>query len=228
MKLTADDVAYLQQAAARDHYNPNDALKVFSYESSGRPDVWGGKGNKYFGIFQAGPSERQQFGIDTTNPSAKNQIDAFGKFLSARGYKPGMGLLDMYSTVNAGSPGHYSASDGNGTVASHVAKMMGTPAISVGGSPSSLPGGLLAYAPTEDAPDTGKRDVIGELIAQADQQKQEEDKPLPVNTAGLLGEQQPQFDMLSPAPMVQHMQFGGHIPRANTFTKRQQIGLLGR
>jgi hypothetical protein len=126
MRLTSDDIAYLRMAASRDHYNPDDALKVFNYESSGRPDVWGGKGGKYFGIFQAGPSERAQFGIDTNNPSAKNQIDAFGKFLAARGYKPGMGLLDLYSTVNAGSPGHYQASDGNGTVASHVAKMMGT------------------------------------------------------------------------------------------------------
>lgn len=134
MKLTQDDIAYLRQAAERDHYNADDALKVFSYESSNRPDVWGGKGGKYFGIFQAGPSERAQFGIDTKKPSARNQIDAFGKFLSARGYKPGMGLLDMYSTVNAGSPGHYGASDGNGTVSSHVARMSGSEPLSFAGS----------------------------------------------------------------------------------------------
>ena len=126
MKLSDQDIAYLREAAARDGYNPDYALKVFNYESSGRPDVWGGKGGKYFGLFQAGPSERAQFGVDTAHPTAQNQIDAFGKFLHARGYKPGMGLLDMYSTVNAGSPGHYKASDGNGTVASHVAKMLGT------------------------------------------------------------------------------------------------------
>lgn len=134
MKLTPDDIAYLRQAADRDHYNADDALKVFSYESSNRPDVWGGKGGKYFGIFQAGPSERAQFGIDTKHPSARNQIDAFGKFLSARGYKPGMPLIDMYSTVNAGSPGHYNASDGNGTVSSHVANMSGAKPLSFAGS----------------------------------------------------------------------------------------------
>lgn len=233
MKLTADDIAYLRQASARDHYNPDDAMKVFSYESSGRPDVWGGKGKNYFGIFQAGPSERKQFGIDTVNPSAKNQIDAFGKFLSSRGYKPGMGLLDMYSTVNAGSPGHYSASDGNGTVASHVASMLGRASPGVTGSVSTAPanlsgGGPLAYAPTDEAPDTGKSDPIGDLIARTEQEKQDEIQK-PINyAAGLLGDAQPQFDMLSPAPMVQHMQFGGHIPRSNTFTKRQQFGLLGR
>lgn len=125
MKMTAEDIAYLRQAAARDGYNPEDAIKVFNYESSLRPDVWGGKGGKYYGIFQAGPSERAQFGIDTKNPSARNQIDAFGKFLSARGFKPGMGLMDLYSTVLAGSPGHYNRTDGAGTVSQHVAKMMG-------------------------------------------------------------------------------------------------------
>ncbi|NBX51155.1 hypothetical protein EBT25_14815 [bacterium] len=35
-----------------------------------------------------------------------------------------MGLMDMYSTVLAGSPGHYGRSDGNGTVAQHVANMV--------------------------------------------------------------------------------------------------------
>lgn len=235
MKLTADDIAYLRQAAARDHYNPDDALKVFNYESSGRPDVWGGKGKAYFGIFQAGPDERKKFGVDTVHPSAQNQIDAFGKFLSARGYKPGMGLLDMYSTVNAGSPGHYKASDGNGTVASHVARMLGSSVAPVGSSVrSAAPGDYsLAYAePEEAAPAMNKSDPIGELLAQMEAQKEEEKpeeaNPLQNYAIGLLGGSQPQIDMLSPAPMVQHMQFGGHIPRPNTFSKRQQVGLLGR
>ena len=137
--LSPEDIAYLKQAAARDHYNPDDALKVFKYESSNRPDIWGGKGNKYFGLFQAGPSERAQFGVDTQNPSARNQIDAFGKYLTARGFKPDMGLLDMYSTVNAGSPGHYNASDRPGmTVAKHVAAMGGQ-ATPQGAIPGSAP-----------------------------------------------------------------------------------------
>ena len=122
--MTPEEIAYLRQAAARDGYNPDDALKVFQHESSGRTNIWGGKGGNYFGIFQAGPSERAQFGVDTQHPSAQNQIDAFGKFLHARGFKPGMGLMDMYSTVLAGSPGHYGRSDGNGTVAQHVANMV--------------------------------------------------------------------------------------------------------
>jgi hypothetical protein len=173
MKLTPDDLAYLRQAAERDHYNADDALKVFSYESSNRPDVWGGKGGKYFGIFQAGPSERAQFGIDTKNPNARNQIDAFGKFLSARGYKPGMSLMDMYSTVNAGSPGHYNASDGNGTVASHVARMSGSNPLS------------YAAMPQNEAPKN-----ITELIGLLDH-KRSSPQPAPVAStlepSGLIG-----------------------------------------
>lgn len=235
MKLTADDIAYLRQGASQRGYNGDDLLKIINYESSGRPDVWGGKGNKYFGIFQAGPTERQKYGIDTVHPTAQNQIDALFGFLKDRGFKPGMGLLDAYSTVNAGSPGHYKASDGNGTVASHVARMLGSSVAPVGSSVrSTAPGDYsLAYAePEEAAPAMNKSDPIGELLAQMEAQKEEEKpeeaNPLQNYAIGLLGGSQPQIDMLSPAPMVQHMQFGGHIPRPNTFSKRQQVGLLGR
>lgn len=185
MNLTPEDIAYLKQSAGRQGYNPDHALKVFGYESSNRPDVWGGTGNKYFGLFQAGPSERKQFGIDTVHPSARNQIDAFGKFLAARGYKPGMGLLDMYSTVNAGSPGHYNASDGNGTVSSHVAKMLGQPQPKIipGATAAPVPAGLLSYAPMPEAKSddpiaallsqpTQRPDPIGTMIAQLEPQQQ--------------------------------------------------------
>ena len=115
--------------------------------------IYGGKGGKYYGLFQAGPSERAQFGVDTQHPSAQNQIDAFGRFLHARGFKPGMGLMDMYSTVLAGSPGHYNRSDGAGTVASHVAKMMGQP-LPAGSAPPALASAAPATAaPTPQIPE---------------------------------------------------------------------------
>jgi hypothetical protein len=125
--MTPDAIAYLRQKAQAAGYNADDLLRVMQYESSGDASRWGGKGGQYFGLIQFGPNERAQFGVDTKNPSEQNQIDATFKYLSARGYKPGMPLVDLYSTINAGSPGHYNASDGNGTVASHVAKMMGQP-----------------------------------------------------------------------------------------------------
>ena len=74
--MTPEAIAYLKSKAQSAGYNPDDLLRVINYESSGRPDVWGGKGGKYFGLFQAGAPERKQFGIDTVHPSAENQIDA--------------------------------------------------------------------------------------------------------------------------------------------------------
>lgn len=140
--MTPDAINYLRQKAQAAGYNADDLLKVMQYESSGDASRWGGKGGQYFGLIQFGPNERAQFGVDTKNPSEQNQIDATFKYLSARGYKPGMPLIDLYSTINAGSPGHYNASDGNGTVASHVAKMMG----------QSVPATAMSYAPTSTQP----------------------------------------------------------------------------
>lgn len=140
--MTPEAINYLRQKAQAAGYNADDLLKVMQYESSGDASRWGGKGGQYFGLIQFGPNERAQFGVDTKNPSEQNQIDATFKYLSARGYKPGMPLIDLYSTINAGSPGHYNASDGNGTVASHVAKMMG----------QSVPATAMSYAPTSAQP----------------------------------------------------------------------------
>ena len=40
-----------------------------------------------------------------------DQITAAENFLRDRGVKPGIGVIDVYSTINAGSPGRYNASD---------------------------------------------------------------------------------------------------------------------
>lgn len=144
--MTPEATAYLVERARAAGYNPADLVRVMQYESSGDPTRWGGKGGNYFGLIQFGPEERAKYGVNTQQPSATNQIDATFRFLADRGYKPGMGLLDLYSTINAGSPGHYQASDGNGTVASHVAKMMGTnPSLPAStATPASMP---VASAP---------------------------------------------------------------------------------
>jgi hypothetical protein len=165
MPLSKEDIAYLRAAAARDGYSADDAMKVFGHESSLDPTVWGGKGGQYFGLFQAGPSERKDYGVDVVHPSARNQIDAFGRFLHGRGYKPGMGLEDMYSTVLAGRPGLYNRTDGAGTVAQHVARMQGgsAPGMTLSGSPEMS---ALAYADSASPPsaDAPKADPIAELL----------------------------------------------------------------
>lgn len=158
--MTPEAIAYLRNKAQAAGYNPDDLLRVINYESSGRPDVWGGKGGKYYGIFQAGPSERKQFGIDTVHPSAENQIDALMRFLPARGFKPGMGLMDLYSTVLAGSPGHYNRTDGAGTVSQHVAKMMG-------GQPvAAMVSGPGIETPEPETPGSNAPQTINDLLLQ--------------------------------------------------------------
>lgn len=205
--LSPDDIAYLRQQAGSRGYNADDLLKVIQYESSGRPDVWGGKDNKYFGLLQFGGPERAQFGVNTQNPSAQNQIDAAFKFLQARGFKPGMGLLDLYSTVNAGSPGHYNASDRPGmTVAKHVAAMGGQ-SVPQGQIPGSSPvlaanlgsepvqGGILtgSLPHSEDdtpligsepqADDTAIRGLLAQLMPQQPQVQQSPQLPQDVPEA---------------------------------------------
>lgn len=220
MNLASNDIAYLRKQAAAKGYNADDLLKVINYESSGRPDVWGGKNNQYYGLIQFGPEERKQFGIDTVHPSANNQIDGAFKFLDARGFTPGMGLLDLYSTVNAGSPGHYKASDGNGTVASHVAAMQGNAV----GEPMNI---APAVNPTPDKP----KNPIDELIAAGyDPQKMRSQAAM--NEVGKLGQQllnqsyQP-AQMLSPTPMAPMQMMNAPIPQANRFNRGRTRGLLG-
>lgn len=192
MKITQEDLAYLRQAAARYGYTPENAAdlqRVINYESSGRPDVWGGKGGKYYGLLQFGGPERAKYGVDTVHPSAQNQIDAAFRFLGDRGFKPGMGLLDLYSTINAGSPGHYNASDRPGmTVAKHVAAMSGqpTPETAIPGSAPVLqasfqPSGMVPpsqFAAASDEPVIDEaqysapaaRGLLAKLTPEAEQQ----------------------------------------------------------
>lgn len=158
--LTSQDLAYLKERAKTAGYNADDLMRVMNYESSSDPTRWGGKGGQYFGLIQFGPEERKQFGVDTKNPSAQNQIDAIFKYLSARGYKPGMGLLDLYSTILAGSPGHYNRADQNGTVAQHVAKMSGS--LPVSEEPKVT--GSVSIAPTAMAFQSNKPQSIEDII----------------------------------------------------------------
>lgn len=227
MKLTPADIEYLKKAAARDNYNPDDALKVFNYESSGRPDVWGGKNNRYFGIFQAGDSERKQFGIDTKHPSAQNQIDAFGKFLSARGYKPGMGLLDMYSTVLAGSPGHYNAKDMNGSVLSHVARMTGKDDAEISPDDKKALSGLANAAASQDEEDPEIEASMSYapqgLLGSQDQSGIDYSK---LTTSLLAPQQEEQAYEQAPMMQIQHLTNPRKLPNL-ALAKLRQRGLLG-
>lgn len=118
-------------SASRLGVDPVDIATAISYETGGRnsPSLWGGKNNNYLGLIQFGPEERAKYGV-RPDQSAPEQMQAVEAFLRDRGVKPGMGLPDIYSTINAGSPGLYNRSDANnggapGTVMDKVTQQMG-------------------------------------------------------------------------------------------------------
>lgn len=129
----ADDprAAALIASAQRLGANPLDLATVISYETGGtfNPGIRGGAGNRHIGLIQFGPNEQQAYGA-SQGQSFEDQLPAVESYLMDRGFKPGMGRLDLYSTINAGRPGLYNASDaGNGgapgTVADKVSGQMG-------------------------------------------------------------------------------------------------------
>lgn len=120
----------VRASSARLGVSPSDVLTAMSYETGGRldPNMWGGKNNNYLGLIQFGPEERAKYGVRPGMPIG-DHVNAAENFLRDRGVQPGMGLLDIYSTINAGRPGLYDRSDANnggapGTVADKVATQM--------------------------------------------------------------------------------------------------------
>ncbi|GJD76202.1 hypothetical protein [Methylobacterium goesingense] len=119
-------------SAQRIGANPLDLATVISYETGGtfNPSIRGGAGNRHIGLIQFGAPEQQRYGA-AQGQSFEEQLPAVEGYLTDRGFKPGMGILDLYSTINAGRPGRYNASDaGNGgapgTVADKVNDQMGS------------------------------------------------------------------------------------------------------
>lgn len=118
----------VRASSARLGVSPSDVLTAMSYETGGKldPNLWGGKGGKYLGLIQFGPEEQAKYGVKPGMP-LEEHVNAAENFLRDRGVKPGMGLLDIYSTINAGRPGLYDRSDaGNGGAPGTVADKVGT------------------------------------------------------------------------------------------------------
>src|SRR6266566_3052693 len=118
-------------SAKRLGVDPVDIATAMSYETGGTmsPSLWGGKDNNYLGLIQFGPAERKKYGV-YPGQSVGDQVVSAENFLRDRGVKPGMGLPDIYSTINAGAPGRYNASDARnggapGTVMDKVTQQMG-------------------------------------------------------------------------------------------------------
>lgn len=115
--------------------DPVDLGTAISYETGGTFDPtkagpttqWG----QHKGLIQFGEPQAKQYGVDWNNPIG-SQLGANGavaNYLRSTGVKPGMGLMDIYSAINAGGVGRYGASDANnggapGTVADKVNQQM--------------------------------------------------------------------------------------------------------
>ena len=105
------------ETAAALGVSPLDLATIFSYETGGTMDPlqigpttrWG----QHRGLIQFGEPQAMRYGVDWSNPLA-SQLGADGavaRYFRENGLTDGMGLLDMYSIVNAGAPGRYNASD---------------------------------------------------------------------------------------------------------------------
>ena len=115
--------------------DPIDLATIISYETGGTLDPlqrgpttkWG----QHRGLIQFGEPQARQHGVDWDNPLASQlgPDGAVASYFRGSGAQPGMGLLDLYSIVNAGAPGRYNASDtaaggAPGTVADKVRDQM--------------------------------------------------------------------------------------------------------
>lgn len=126
------------ETAAALKIDPIDLATVISYETGGTfsptqrgpTTQWG----QHRGLIQFGEPQAARFGVDFSSEMSALQSQlgpngAIVKYLESSGFKPGMGILDLYSTINAGAPGRYNASDANnggapGTVLDKVNNQM--------------------------------------------------------------------------------------------------------
>ena len=117
MSNTAEFRDLLNETASELGMEPATLAAIISYETAGTfsPTKRGPttKWGQHRGLIQFGEPQAKRYGVDWNDP-LKSQLGKDGavvKYFRASGWKPGMGLLDAYSIVNAGGPGRYNASD---------------------------------------------------------------------------------------------------------------------
>lgn len=117
--------------------NPVDLATAISYETGGTFDPtkrgpttkWG----QHRGLIQFGEPQAKKYGVDWNDPigSQLGEGKAVARYLTDAGVRPGMGMLDVYSAINAGGvgPQYHGRSDtaaggAPGTVADKVSQQM--------------------------------------------------------------------------------------------------------
>ena len=148
-------------SAKRIGADPLDLATVMSYETGGTlsPSQYGGAGGRHVGLIQFGPNEADRYGA-SPQQSFQEQLPAVERYLTARGFQPGMGRLDLYSTINAGSPGLYGASDArNGGAPGNVADKVATMAPHEAKAAAFLGGSFTPRAPQAGQPQMMSPDI---------------------------------------------------------------------
>ena len=160
--------------------SPIDLATAISYETAGTFDPtkagpttkWG----QHRGLIQFGEPQAQKYGVDWQNPvgSQLGPDGAVAKYLRDTGVKPGMGLLDVYSAINAGGVGRYDRSDAAaggapGTVADKVNNQMADHRQKAMALLGDMSAGQ-SYAGMADGPkgqESFAAPVMGSMVAQA-------------------------------------------------------------
>lgn len=200
--------------------SPLDLATAISYETAGTFDPvkrgpttqWG----QHRGLIQFGEPQAEKYGVDWNNPigSQLGENGAVAKYLRDAGVKPGMGLLDIYSAINAGSVGKYNASDANnggapGTVRDKVNDQMSghrDKAVALLGGDFKAPEPqqsapvLGSMAPSQPTPAASPSPIPGAVAIASGQQS------TPADIFGMMamgGQQAPQFSpvqIMGPSP----------------------------
>ena len=113
-----EQAAAVKAAADKYGFNPVWMAAIIGFESGHRIDAVNPNGINT-GLIQFGNAEKKKYGINTSTPYAEQAMKA-AQFLYDRGYRPDMPFEQMYSTVNAGSPGLLHRKDGDTTVSQKV------------------------------------------------------------------------------------------------------------
>ena len=119
----------IQQTAKDLGISARDVGTAISYETGGTFDPWKRgpttKWGQHRGLIQWGEPQRRRYGV-TQDMTPGEQMQKVTQYLRDAGVRPGMGLSEIYSAINAGRVGRMGASDRPGfTVQRHVNEMQG-------------------------------------------------------------------------------------------------------
>jgi LysM repeat protein len=105
LPISAAQGSAIQAEAARLGIAPGTLAAVIGYETIGSfdPEIVGGKKNRYKGLIQMGPNERKAYGWRDGMSFEEQLHGPVHNYLVDRGVRPGHGVAEVYSIINAGS-----------------------------------------------------------------------------------------------------------------------------